>query len=958
MKASPPSSDALTQMMNRLRQADRAWQQQRAAVWLLRGAQWLLLVLVVLLVTDVFLHLDAPLRLTLSLIAALAAFGLLGWLARQAWFVTNPAERIARLLESRAPELGSKLINVLQLREKFLADTSSSGLTRTLANQAVNDAAAEVREVRFLPLTREPDLGRGLKHALWAGAAFIVLAACTFQAFSTTLIRFLDPFGDHPPYSLTNLWLEEPAQRGSSVLYRDSFTVKCRWSGHDPKELFLTAHPPGEPEKAVTIPMFAQEQGVFVQKIEDVRTDLVIHTHTRNRWSRSRTHPLTVLLTPQFLMASVSIAPPEYTGLPAKGSEFGFNGLNALKGSRVTFRLASNRPLKEGQIMLATASGKPQAIKLAPDTEKPDEVTGSFIAEESGRMTFALTDIGGIPSDAEKSSAFTVTHDLAPQVAIAEPARDGFLVEGHAMNARITASDDYGLKNLRVMVSRNETYGEPVERTFKSVTRSEAITLPLSEGVKTGDVITLFAEAIDTHPNPPHVARSETRRLTVISKEQFNDFMRQRHDIADLEAKYAALMEQHQQLLDQQKKLAEEAAKLADSKKPEDAKKREELQKQQEKLNQELLKSAERMEQFVAEAPLYEVEKSFQDDLKREAQQVRDSVAANQKANGSQPDSQSFAEEAKKHHERMAGAQQEAQEKIEKAIAELSQLQEIMKDFNRFKALFEMQQQVTSQTEPYLHKPTMTEADQLAVQDLGAQERAISGELKELAEKLQADAAAAEKNFPKAASSARKLAEAMEDVRMDHLASSAAQKMLAGDGKSGHQGAQRLEQEMRALFGECKGGEGEMSNELDQFLSLSQCMNPSMGQGGMFQQMMQSQKFGKGGRSRGGEGMGMGGFMMGDDPAGSQNVYGADQNLGRVSKGMGDGQTPPGEDVSMQPTITKSDVSTGAAEVNRSTDAIPAATLIEQYRGLTEAYFERITGKPADAQPPAQEKKP
>lgn len=954
----PPSKDSLTHLMVRLKQADRAWQQQRATIWLLRGAQWLLLALVVLLVTDVFLHLDAPLRLTLSLAAAAGAIGLFAWLAHQAWFFTNPTERTARLLESRDPELGSKLINVLQLRETFLASSDSSALTRSLATQAVNDAAAEVHGVRFMPLTREPGVNRGLKQALGVLALFVVLAIGTFEVFSTTLIRFLDPMGDHPPYSLTSLTLEEPAQRGSSVLYRESFTVKCRWSGHDPKELFLTAHPPGEPEKAVTIPMFAQEKGVFVQKIEDVRTNLVIHAHTRNGWSRSRTHPLTVLLTPQFLMASVSVAPPAYTGLAAKGSEFGFNGLNALKGSRVTFRLASNRPLKEGVITLATASGKPQAIKLTPDAEKPDEVSGSFVADESGRMTFALTDVGGIPSDAEKSSAFTVTHDLAPQVAIAEPLRDGFLVEGHPMNARITAGDDYGLKSLRVMVSRNEQYGEPVERTFKEITRNEVLTLPLSEGVKTGDVITLFAEAIDTHPNPPHVARSETRRLTVISKEQYNDFMRLRHEVADLEAKYAALMEQHQQLLDQQKKLAEEAAKLADSKNPADAQKQAELQKQQEKLNEELLKSAERMEKFVAEAPLYEIEKSFQDDLKREAQQVRDSVAANQKANSQSPDSKSFAQESKEHHERMAGAQKEAQEKIEKAIADLDKLQDIMKDFNRFKMLFEQQQQVTAQTEPYLQKQTMTEADQLAVQDLGAMERAIGSELAELAEKLKADAAAAEEKFPKAASSARKLAEAMEDVRMDNLASKAAGKMLAGDGKGGHQGAQRLEQEMRALFGQCKGGEGDMSSELDQFLSLSQCMNPSMGQGNMFQQMMQSKKFGKGNGRAGGEGMGMGGFMMGNDPAGSQNVYGADEQLGRVNKGMGEGQTPPAADVSVQPAITKSDVSTGAAEVNRATDAIPAATLIEQYRGLTEAYFERITGKPTDPKPPTQEKKP
>lgn len=952
------SNDPLTSVLSRLRQADRAWQGQRAMLCLLRGLRWALLVVAALLAADVVLHLDSQPRLLLSLLMLAAVLGCIGWLAHQAWFFKNPDERVARLLESREPELGSKLINVLQLQQKF---AGAEGLTRTLAEQAVNEAAAKVREVRFMPLTREAAMKPQLRNTLLALALFIVTAACVFHAFSTTLVRFLDPLGDHPPYSLTSLWLDEPAQRGSSVLYRESFTVKCRWSGHDPKELFLTAHPPGQPEKAVTIPMFAQEQGVFVQKIEDVRTNLIIHAHTRNGWSRSRSHPLTVLLTPQFLVASVSITPPEYTGLTAKGSEFAFNGLSALKGSRVTFRITSNRPLKSGVITLATSAGKPQAISLVPDKEKPDEVSGVFTAEDSGRMTFALTDIDGIPSDTEKSSAFTVTHDLAPQVAIAEPSRDGFLVEGHAMNARVTAGDDYGLKTLRVHVSRNEQFAPPVEREFKTVTRNEALTLPLTEGVKAGDVITLFAEAIDTHPDPPHVARSETRRLTVISKEQYNDFLRQQHDIADLEAKYDALMSQHQQLLDQQKKLAEAAAKLAESNKPEDAKKREELRQQQEKLNEELLKSAERMEQFVAEAPLYEVEKSFQDDLKKEAQQVRDSVAANQKANAAQPDGKSFAEEAKEHHERMAGAQEETQEKIEKAIAELSQMQEIIKDFNHFKALYEHQQQVTAQSEPYLQKSTISEADQLAIQDLGANERGIGSELHMLADKLRSDAAAAQEKFPKAAASAMKLAEAIEDVRMGRLAENAAQKMLEGDGKGGHQGAQRLEQEMRALFGECKGGEGEMSNELDQFLSLSQCQKPGMRPGGQFQQMMQSKKFGKGKGRSGSEGMGMGGFMSGNDPAGAeQNVYGAENQLGRVSKGMGDGQTPPGEDPTAQATITKSDVSTGATEVNRATDAVPAATLIEQYRGLTKAYFDRITGKAREPKPPAadKEKKP
>lgn len=938
-------NDSLHHLMSRLRGADRAWQRQRAFTWLLRSLPWCVLLITLLLVADVIWHLEGKTRLILVVSSLTAVFGFIAWLIHKAWIAQNPPERTARLLESREPALGSKLINVLQLQDKFLATTNSgtSELTRSLAAQAVEDAAADVREVKMLPLTREPDVPRRAKHAAWAFAGFALAVALTFSAFTATLIRFLDPFGDHPPYSMTRLWLEEPALTGASVLYREGFTVKCRWAGHDPEELFLTAHPPGQPDKAITLPMFAEDQGVYVQKIEDVRSDLLIHAHTKGGWSRSRTHPLTVLLTPQFLASSVSVAAPSYTGLRPKGGEFAFNGLSALKGSQVTFRLKSNRPLKNGTITLTTAAGAPQLISLAPDAEKPDEVTGSFTATDSGRMTFSLTDIGGIPSDAEKASALSVTHDLPPQIAIHSPDRDGFVVQGHALNASIAASDDYGLKTLRLHISRNEVFADPIVREFTSITRQESLAAPLAEGAGVGDIITLFAEAIDTHPNPPHVARTDTRRLTVISKEQYNDFLRQQHEVADLEKKYDSLMSEHQKLLDQQKQLAEQASKAND------AKEKDALKQAQAKLNEELLKSAERMEKFVEESPLYEIEKSFADDLKKEAQEIRDSVEQNQR--DSQSAEKSLADAAKEHHERMAGAQEKAQEKIEKAIADMQQIQEIMKDFNLFKALYEKQQQITAQSEPYLRKKNPDEADRIAIQSLGAEERDMGEHLRQLAEKLREHAKAAGEKFPKAAESAEKLAEAIEQVRMDHLAGLAAGKMLAGDGKGGHQGAQRLQQEMQALFGQCKGGEGPMSDELDQFLSLSECMKPSMGAGNQFKQMMQSKKFGKGKSSSGSEGMGMGGFMSGNDPAGSQNVYGAEPPLGRVSKGTGDGQTPPGTAEEAAPVITKTDVATGAAEVNRATDAVPAASLIEQYRNLTEAYFERITAPKAPPQP-------
>ena len=55
-----------------------------------------------------------------------------------------------------------------------------------------------------------------------------------------------------------------------------------------------------------------------------------------------------------------------------------------------------------------------------------------------------------------------------------------------------------------------------------------------------GDVISMFAEVTDTALQP-HIARSETVRLMVISVEDYNNFLREQTDLAETEAKYALL---------------------------------------------------------------------------------------------------------------------------------------------------------------------------------------------------------------------------------------------------------------------------------------------------------------------------------------------------------------------------------------------------------------------------------
>ena len=108
------------QVITRLHAADRAWQKERASVLLLRHFKWPVIAFVALIVADIVFHLLARQRLVLGVGFVAAIVLAMGSLMHFAWLKTNPLERIARLLESRSPELGSKLINLLHLREKFI----------------------------------------------------------------------------------------------------------------------------------------------------------------------------------------------------------------------------------------------------------------------------------------------------------------------------------------------------------------------------------------------------------------------------------------------------------------------------------------------------------------------------------------------------------------------------------------------------------------------------------------------------------------------------------------------------------------------------------------------------------------------------------------------------------------------------------------------------------------------
>lgn len=998
------SVEPLGSLAPRLRAADRLLQRERGGSLFLRLSPWLGAAVIALFAVDVALHLAGAARLGLDVAVLLFALGvaaICGWLA---WAKCNSFEHTARVLEARHPRLGSKLINILQLREQTV-DPALSPLTRDLAALAITGYAEELKQEPIELLARTNRLRVEAKRAAWWWLGFVAVLAVFFDIVRVEVPRFLDPYGDHPPYSFTRLEIADPASDGAQVIYNQGMLVTVKSSGHRPGEVFLSYFPAGQPNEVTTVPMFDKGTHGFTQQIYNIRTDLVAFAHTKNQHALSKQRRIAVVLTPRLEQAWVKITPPAYTGLAPEEKPFSFKTLKALEGSTLEFRLASNRPMGTGHITV-TAANKVDGVDLVASAEK--EISGKLIAMQPAQLQFTMTDRDGFAAQETWECTLTVTHDLPPEVQVSNPSTDSFVAMDFKAEPVIEASDDYGVKTVRIHTGRNGVFGEPRVVTPERITlhAREVLAFNFKEmGLMSGDTVSVFAEAIDNAPEP-HIARSKTVTFTVITTEEYNSFLRERTDLADIEAKYSKLVNAFHDLVEQQKKLSDEIAALkeqvakakTDAERAAAQQKLDELLAKQNALNEQLNKLADTMENFVRDQPLYDVEAELKNTLAEKAQEIRDSTKANdaavkdaqaqaspqgqqppdgqkppdgrqspdgqkslqgqqpqqgkQSPSGQQAPSQKMLDDFKQASDeqlaRLDKTEQETRDEVVKPLEDLSLMHEIIKDINRFKELYAAQQEMSKQAAAYDRETPLTREDQLALKDLAAQQKTIGDELDAVEQKMWEDGKAAMEKFPKAGQSAQDMAQQMGDLKFQMLAKKATGEMLAGNGSNGAHLAENLRSEMEKLFSQCNAkGEG-MNNELDQYLSIQRAMKPGMS----FNQMMQCRKFGSGSKPGFG-GQGNGGsegyaVTAGQNP----NVLGNETSISESEKaevsGNGKNKAPPNV-ADPKVALDKPDVVQGVNPVNRESEAVRGETSIEQYSDLVEKYFKALTKDPKKA---------
>lgn len=529
-----------------------------------RLAGWLALAAVLLLLAGLgggvlaFVLADAALDLSESL--RVATPWLLG--AGAAVFLAGAALRIRRLTEDRLAAqfersnaaLGSKLTNAVQLARA----PGATAVESFLRSEAVALGRSAAQKLRAWPLSRRGVL-MGAGGAAAVAFAWLLLATTGGDMLRAVWPRFADPRGDHPPFSRLRL---EVTPREAEVLYGGQVEVRAKASGVPVDKLWLVATSASNETRAI---MFLAPDKSFFQTLANLREPATFHV-TDGR-ARSLRFPIRIRYTPQITLVELTTTFPEYTALAPRTAKLADEAQALPAGTRVAFRVASNRPLKSGTLTLTPVlGGKPVEVALMPAAEDSSSnapahlVTGGFTLKEPVAFTLSVRDTGGLDCAEPRRGRFNLQPDQRPHIFVLEPGRDAVATPSFRVPVRVQADDDFGIARVVWLRGLNRSIERPfamvvvLKRGAQSVEASGAFELA-KLGVRPGDVVDYYFEAADNFPQGPNIALSRIYRLEVISEEQYKEILRQA-------AARKALFEPYFQLGNWLRRMAERARQL------------------------------------------------------------------------------------------------------------------------------------------------------------------------------------------------------------------------------------------------------------------------------------------------------------------------------------------------------------------------------------------------------------
>ena len=808
-----------------------------------------------------------------------------------------------------------------------IAGADAPPLSAGLAALEAADAAVAAGKIPLRKAAPLRPLGRSAAVFCLLGAIVGALALGLPGMASTQWNRFLHPYADVPPFSLTEF---DVTPGDAKVVYGEGLDISTAVRGApvEQVELVLTTSRGPEPP----LPMFPEADGRWRAALTNITqpTDYFVRAYR----ARSKVYHIGVITVPLITGVRLRIEQPEYTHRPAYVGPLPKDGVSGLRGTKVQVFLASNRRLKGGRIEL-TEKTKTRVIAMQPTGSESREAVGEFRIQDDGKFECRVIDEAGQESQQTAAGNVILLLDTRPFIRVTQPPRISLATPSAGLPVMLSAEDDCGIAQVQLYRSLNDSRPLPTDVPLpKGQPRRCDLpaVLPLDQyGLVPGDVIKLFGRVEDNDPAGAKGAESAVAVVRIISEEEYQRLIKEAEGIEAMMSKYDAARRRMERLAEELDKLQKELDKL-----PPDEKMSAETGKRLERLQEMFHREAEAMRKSAQLELPYDLDKQLAPELQRMARMTEEMAKTLEKlAKEREEINKKLRGKLDELAKRLAKERGEYRKNVSAPLEYLEAVLPLLADQSRFTMIVLWQRDLAERMATLKGKDNPDDpALKARMRDLEQEQRQIGDALARLLDDVEEHAAALPEKpeLEKLRETALDFAKRVRASGAAEAIGDAAAALAEFHGTRAHEKAKEAADILEKFLNECKNCGNSACNGTRLVFRPSLCNS----MGNTIQQLL-SAGFGSGSGS--GNGFGAGGFGSIGLFGGLPEMYGLEKmGQGRDSKLMFSRQGHASAPSGANPDATPDDK---AAAPPRS-GGLGDGSVPLRYRRKVGEYFQRV----------------
>jgi Domain of unknown function (DUF4175) len=458
---------------------------------------------IILGLTDYVLQIqDRGLRMMISL----ALLGALGWACYRFFYLPAAVHfrdaDLAVKLQRRFPALEDRLLSAVEFIAQDEDDPTagSPGLRRSV----IARTTAETADIDFNRAVSPRPVVHAVLLSIFMCSTAAMLAMLDPAASQTALARLVNPLGSAAWPQKNHLAIRNPVER---VGRGRAFEIEAVDSDAAPlpAEVFIHYRFTGA-DGALTYETVLMRQ---IGKTAVARRENVARPFSyRVEGGDDRSMPwlpVEVVEPPAIESLSIRLIPPPYTGWPVEKAD---GDIRALAGTRLEIDAKASKRLQTAALCLE--DGREFPGRLGPDGLRIAISDAALVVEKSGSYWFRLTDREGLTGGQDDRWEIVALADSPPSVTIEQPVANLYVTPQAVVALRVTAKDDLAIRDINLaFYSMSATAGSGATADMGAMTNLRFVPgLPSSASQET---------IIPIYTGPQHVSSQASGRLSQLA---------------------------------------------------------------------------------------------------------------------------------------------------------------------------------------------------------------------------------------------------------------------------------------------------------------------------------------------------------------------------------------------------------------------------------------------------------